>query len=77
MRAVLLFKRVSHREGHQPAAEADTQAQFSQVTDLLSRACLLNQSVLTDGSGISDLEAEGSICNPRVVQVLGGGLRSL
>lgn len=74
MRAVALFKR---REGHQPAAEADTLAQFSQVTDLLSRASLLNQSVLTDGSRISDLEAEGSICNLRVAQVLGGGLRSL
>lgn len=57
--------------------KADTLAQLSQVTDLPSRASLLNQSMLTDGSGISDLEAEGSICNPRVAQVPGGGTRSL
>lgn len=73
-----MLRRVSwYWEGHQPAAEADTLAQFSQATDLLSRASLFNQSVLTDGSRISDLEAEGSICNPRVAQVLVGGLRSL
>lgn len=58
--------------------KTDTLAQFSQVTDLPpSRASLLNQSMLTDGSRISDLEVEGSICNPRVAQVPREGLRGL
>lgn len=52
-------------------------ARFTRVTDLLSRAGLLNQSALTRGGGSSDLEAEGSICNPRVAQVTGGGQTSL
>lgn len=52
-------------------------AHFAQVTEMPGRASLLNQSVLTDGSGITDLEAEGSICNPGVAQAPGGGQRSL
>lgn len=77
-RAVRLLKRVSQcGKDTSSQLKAGTLDQFSQVTELPSRASLLNQSVLTDGSGISDLEAEGSICNPRVAHVPGGRLRSL
>lgn len=65
---------VEPEEGHPPPAEGAHPAHFAQVTDMLAgRASLLHQSVLTDGSGITDLEAEGSICNPRVAQAPGGG----
>lgn len=67
----------SRRKDVRLPRKARRPARFTRVTDLLSRAGLLNQSALTRGGGSSDLEAEGSICNPRVAQVTGGGQTSL
>lgn len=67
----------SQRKDIRLPLKAPHPAHFAQVTDMPGRASLLHQSVLTDGSGITDLEAEGSICNPRVAQAPGGGQRSL
>lgn len=70
-------ERASERKDIRLLLKARHAAHSAQVTDLPGRASLLNQSALTRGSGGSALEAEGSICNPRVAQAPGGGQRSL
>lgn len=76
VRAARALRACEQRKDIRLLLRARRAAHSAQVTDLPGRAGLLHQSALTRGSGGSALEAEGSICNPRVAPAGGAWRRA-